>query len=48
MIKLTGRPHVRSSRMYDVGGKLLRGIKSMHINSPACIKVKLGECLFQN
>ena len=27
-------------RMYDVGGKLLDGIKSMHINSLACVRVK--------
>ena len=30
-------------RMYDVGGKLLNGIKSVHANSLACVKVKGGE-----
>ena len=30
-------------RMYDVGGKLLNGIKSMYVNSLACVKVKGGE-----
>ena len=29
--------------MYDVGGKLLNGIKSMYVNSLACVKVKGGE-----
>ena len=29
-------------RMYDVGGKLLNGIKSMYVNSVACIRIK-GE-----
>ena len=27
-------------RMYDVGGKLLNGIKSMYVNSLACVRVK--------
>ena len=27
-------------RMYDVGGKLLSGIKSMYIDSLACVRVK--------
>ena len=31
------------SIMYDVGGKLLNGIKSMYVNSLACIRVKGGE-----
>ena len=33
-------------RMYDVGGKLLNGIKSMYANSLACVKVKVckSEC----
>ena len=26
--------------MYDVGGKLINGIESMHVNSIACIQVK--------
>ena len=25
-------------RMYDVGGKLLNGIKSMYVNSLVCVK----------
>ena len=27
-------------RMYDVGGKLLNGIKSIYANSLACVRVK--------
>ena len=30
-------------RMYYVGGKLLRGIKSIHIDSLACVRVKRDE-----
>ena len=30
-------------RMYDVGGKLLNGIKSMYINSLACVRIKGSE-----
>ena len=30
-------------RMYDVGGKLLNGIKSMYVNILACVRVKRGE-----
>ena len=30
-------------RMYDVGGKLLSGIKSMYVDSLACVRVKGGE-----
>ena len=30
-------------RMHDIGGKLLNGIKSMHANSLACVRVKGGE-----
>ena len=30
-------------RMYDVGGKLLNGIKSMYVDSSACVRVKGGE-----
>ena len=35
-------------RMYDVGGKLLNGMKSMYVNSLAFVRVKEGvsECLF--
>ena len=29
--------------MYDVGGKLLRGIRSMYVHIPACVRVKGGE-----
>ena len=29
--------------MYDVGGKLLIGIKSMYIDSSACVRVNGGE-----
>ena len=29
--------------MYDLGVKLLNGIKSMYINSLACVRVKRGE-----
>ena len=30
-------------RRHDVGGKLLNGIKSMHVNSLACVRIKGGE-----
>ena len=30
-------------RMYDVGSKLLNGIKIMYANSQACVTVKGGE-----
>ena len=30
-------------RIYDVGGKLLGGIKSMYVDSSACVRVKGGE-----
>ena len=30
-------------RMYDVEGKLLGGIKSMYVDSLACVRVKGGE-----
>ena len=29
--------------MYDVGGKPMSGIKSMHINSLACVRLKGSE-----
>ena len=29
-------------RMYDVGGKLLGGIKSMYVDNLACVRVKEG------
>ena len=31
-------------RMYDVGDKLLNGIKSMYVNSLPCIREKYSEC----
>ena len=34
-------------RMYDVGGKLLNGIKSIYVNSLICIRVKEGKCVFK-
>ena len=30
-------------RMYDVGGKLFNGIKSMYVNNLACVRVKEGK-----
>ena len=30
-------------RTFDVGGKLFNGIKSMYINSLACVRVKGGD-----
>ena len=30
-------------RMYDVGGKLLNGIKSMYVNRLTCVRAKGGE-----
>ena len=30
-------------RMYDVGGKLMNGIMSIHVNSLACVRVKGDE-----
>ena len=30
-------------RMYDVGGKLLSRIRSIYIDSLACVRVKGGE-----
>ena len=30
-------------REYDVRGKLLSGIKSMYVDSSACVRVKRGE-----
>ena len=30
-------------RMYDVGGKLLSGIKNTNVDSSACVRVKGGE-----
>ena len=32
-------------RMYDVGGKLWNGIKSMYVNSLPCVKLNGGECV---
>ena len=33
-------------RMYDVGGNLLNGIKSVHVNSLSCVRVEGGESEF--
>ena len=30
-------------RMYDVGSELLNGIKSIYVNSQACVRAKGGE-----
>ena len=30
-------------RLYDLGGKRLSGIKSMYMDSSACVRVKRGE-----
>ena len=30
-------------RMYDLGSILLNGIKSIYVNSLACVRVKRGE-----
>ena len=30
-------------KTYDVGGKLLNGIKNMYVDSSACVRVKGGE-----
>ena len=35
-------------RMYDVGGKLLNGIKSMYVHISACVRVKGGDWVVQN
>ena len=29
--------------MHDVGGKLLNGLKSIYVNSLACVRVKGGK-----
>ena len=29
--------------MYDVGGKLFNGAKSIYVNSLACVRVKMGK-----
>ena len=45
MIGLVGKPNGRCwvFRMYDVGCKFLNGIKSMYVNSLACVRVKVGK-----
>ena len=30
-------------RMYDVGDKLLSGIRNIYVDSSACVRVKWGE-----
>ena len=34
--------------MYNVDRKLLSGIKIMYVNSLACVRMKVGERVFQN
>ena len=43
MIWLIGKHYGMVLRMYDVGAKLLNGIKSMYVNSLDCVRVKGGE-----
>ena len=35
-------------RMYDVGGKLLHGMKVMYVNSLVCVRVKWVETMSQD
>ena len=37
------RKHYGVLRMYDVGGKLLNGIKSVCVNSLTCVRIKGSE-----
>ena len=39
MIEVIGNPY---DRVYDVGGKLLNGVKSVYVNSLAYLRVKGG------
>ena len=32
--------------MYDVGGKMSNGIKSMYVNSLACVSCPLGSLMY--
>ena len=43
MIRVNGEALWQVLRMYDVGGKLLSGIKSMYVDSSACVRIKRGE-----
>ena len=43
MIGLIGKLCGKCLRMYDVGCKLLSGIKSMYIDISVCVRVKRGE-----
>ena len=33
-------------RMFDMGGKVLNGIKCIYVNSLACVRIKGGERVF--
>ena len=35
-------------RMYDVGSKLLSGIKSMHVDNSASVRVKVCVCVCED
>ena len=42
MIRLIGK-YYKVLRLYDVVGKPLNGIKTMYVNSLACVREKRGE-----
>ena len=42
-IGLIGKLLWQVLRIYDVGGKLLSGIKSMYVGSSVCVRIKEGE-----
>ena len=41
--RVNREPPWSSLKMYDVGGKLSKGIKTMYVSSLACVRVKLCE-----
>ena len=43
MIRLIGKLYGGVMRTYDMGVKLLTRIKSMYVDSLACVRVKTGE-----
>ena len=43
MMGLIGKFYGKCLRMYDVGGKLLSGIKNVYVDSLAWVRVKGGE-----
>ena len=43
MIRVNKEALWQVSRMYDVSGKLFSGIKSMYVDSLACVRVRGGE-----